>query len=52
MTTNACVYMRGGTQTLLAGMQTSTATLEINLEVSQKLQIVLPQDTALSLLSI
>lgn len=37
MTTNACVYMRGGTQTLLAGMQTSTATLETSLAVYQKL---------------
>jgi hypothetical protein len=37
---------------LLVGLQTGTTTLEINLEVPQKLEIDLPEDPAIILLGI
>ena len=43
---------KGNTPPMLLGLQTDTTTLEINLEVPQKLEIDLPEDPAIILLGI
>ena len=44
------VWRKGNPLTLLVGMQTSTATLENNVEILKKLEIELPYDPAIPLL--
>ena len=48
----ARMWRKRTTLPLLAGLQTGTITLEINLEVLRKLEIDLPEDLAISLLAI
>ena len=43
---------KGNPLTLLLGMQTSTATMETSVEILKKLEIELPYDPAIPLLSI
>ena len=44
------VWRKGNPLTLLVGMQTSTATMENNVEILKKLEIELPYDPAIPLL--
>ena len=46
------VWRKGNPLTLLVGMQTSTAAMENSVEISLKLEIELPYDTAIPLLGI
>ena len=46
------VWRKGNPLTLLVGMQTSTATMENSVEIPKKLEIELPFDPAIPLLSI
>ena len=46
------VWRKGNHLTLLVGMQTSTATMENSVEISEKLEIELPYDPAIPLLGI
>jgi hypothetical protein len=46
------MWRKRNTPPLLMGLQTDTITLEINLDVPQKIGIDLPEDTAIPLLEI
>ena len=46
------VWRKGNPLTLLVGMQTSTATMENNVEILKKLEIELPYDPTIPLLGI
>jgi len=48
----ARMWRERNTPPLLVGLQTGTTILEINLEVPQKIDIVLPEDPAIPLLGI
>jgi hypothetical protein len=46
------MWRKRNTPPLLVRLQTGTTTLEISLEVSQKIELVLPEDPAIPLLGI
>ena len=46
------VWRKGNPLTLLVGMQTSTATMENSVEISEKFGIKMPYDSAILLLGI
>jgi hypothetical protein len=48
----ARMWRKRNTPPLLVGLQAGTTTLEVSLEVPQKLDIILPEDPAIPLLGI
>jgi hypothetical protein len=46
------MWTKGKTLAFLVGVKTYTVTMEINMAISQKLRIVLPQDQVIPLLGI